>query len=235
MWGTGLLVVGVLGWAGGGGWRGGQPPQLRELSRLRACLRASFLQVAQRGSGTGRRHSRPFQPLPSLTSLSPASQSAISHLLHTRCVHRAPKASLTVLTVITTASPLAALADRDPNSSAPGSILRAQKPLLKPGMWNLDIWEKYHGKPEETGRGEGWERASQFRRALWSLTAARRIKVRGEEELPVSRQLYSFPEAEILRRYRKGSEGKGTHRRRSSPLERWDSARRGGSGEGETE
>ena len=93
-------------------------------------------------------------PVPStLPHLTNPSFSAIAHLLHTHCVHRAPKGSLTVLTIITTAFPLAALADRDPNSSAPGSILRAQKPLLKPGMWNLDIWEKY-GKPEETGGGE---------------------------------------------------------------------------------
>lgn len=32
--------------------------------------------------------------------------------------------------------------------------LRAQKPLLKPGICSLDIREKYHGKPEEGAGGE---------------------------------------------------------------------------------
>lgn len=123
MWGTVAWALsggcpGVLGWAGGGGWRGGQLPQLSEVSRLGACLRASFLQVAQRGREWNREET--FETLPasllsplpslrrlpslvSLSSLSAASQSAISHLLHAHCVHRTPKGPLLILIFITTA------------------------------------------------------------------------------------------------------------------------------------
>lgn len=50
----------------------------------------------------------------------------------------------------------------------------------------------------------------------------------------MSRQLYgSLSEAEILRRIQGGIRRKATPRKRPSPPERWDSARCGGSGEGE--
>ena len=122
MWGTVAWALsggcpGVLGWAGGGGWRGGQPPQLREVFRLGACFRASFLQVAQRGREWNKEETFEtlpasfLSPLPSLRRLpslvrlsspSAASQSAISHY-YTLTACRAPKGPLLILIFITTA------------------------------------------------------------------------------------------------------------------------------------
>lgn len=63
-----------------------------------------------------------------------------------------------------------------------------------------------------------------------TLIAARKIKVTGEEELPVSRQLCLFPEAEILCLLQGGIRMERDPRRRPCPLEFWD--QKGATGKG---
>ena len=73
-------------------------------------------------------------------------------------------------------------------------------------------------KLKKGGGGEGWERAPQFPRAVWLLTAARKTGVRGEEELPGSRQRCLFSEAEILGPIPEGQHEKGA--KEGDPLSR---------------
>ena len=138
---------GVLSWAG---WRWVEgrthlPPQLREDSRLRACLRAYSLQVTQRGreeNGDQTLQTSPASFLP-LYPHSPPQTQLIDGPCHT---YYTPAVCTKLQRVIGPFSPQEPL----PFPCSPGRfsepiatalISRAPKPLWKPGIWNLDIWD----------------------------------------------------------------------------------------------
>lgn len=158
--GYSLWLMGVL--CPGLGWLEGRTPptpmQLWEVSRPRACLTASFPQVAHRGrewKGKEACQMSPasfLSPLPALSSLRPASQSAIAYSSHAHCLDRAPKGFGDPLTLIITAFPL--LPMQAPRLLSRWVNFGVQKPILKPGVWNPDIWGKYRGKPEEVAVGK---------------------------------------------------------------------------------
>lgn len=62
-----------------------------------------------------------------------------------------------LLTIVTLTPVFPLLLVQVPRLLSPWVDLGAQKLLLKAGIWNLDIWEKNHGKTEEMG----WEKVGR--------------------------------------------------------------------------
>lgn len=162
-----------VAWALGGGGRRGRAPRRPKEGSAWACVLAHSLQVG--GMGWDERTHSPWR------LCTPPSQQAF----HTHCHAELPfgPSHLSNPHHPLPPHPLAALAD-------PGVDLGAQRPPLKPGIWNLDTrdipWRtRRSGGGVEGGRGRLGE-GPAFPPTVSLLLAARKVKVRAEEGLPAS-------------------------------------------------